>query len=66
MLGWFGRRTTTQSSATERIEGDFITLMEHVKNNMSVERTSVAYGVAFAWRTFNANFVLRRPSCNYR
>jgi hypothetical protein len=67
MVGWF-RRSPKPSTGAAGMETAFHDSMSRVKVEMSnAQRTAVAYGVAFAWRTFNSKFssgedFLKKPS----
>jgi hypothetical protein len=55
MLGWF--RRPKPSTNVDAMEAAFHAVVRQVRVEMSEsQRAAVGYGVAFAWRAFNAKF----------
>jgi hypothetical protein len=54
-MKWFHRKPKALS-ATEALEAEFNEVMRKVNEASPVARACVGYGVAFAWKIFNAEF----------
>lgn len=55
MFGW-GRRKQSAPATQADAERMFMQAMAQVSTLSAVDRATVAYGVAFSWKVFNAQF----------